>query len=63
MTANQYRKIREGIGTQEEVAAMLGVHAQTISKRERGVEPISTEAALALEKLAERAPNRDRKNG
>lgn len=51
MTPIAYRKLRESIGTQAAVAEKLGVDAQTISNRERGVYPITREAELALRYL------------
>jgi len=46
----EYQTQRQLRGTQESVAAQLGVHAQTIAKRERGASdaPITREAWLAL---------------
>ena len=51
MTAKQYKKVRESIGTQSEVAKMLKIARPTISHRERGRHPITREATLALQKL------------
>ncbi len=50
MTPADYQRERQLRGTQESVAAQLGVHAQTIAKRERGAPdaPITREAWLAL---------------
>ena len=50
MTPADYQRHRQLRGTQESVAAQLGVHAQTIAKRERGAPdaPITREAWLAL---------------
>lgn len=53
MTADEYRALRERVGSQREVAARLGVHFMTISKRERGVLPVTEEAAIAIRCLAE----------
>jgi transcriptional regulator with XRE-family HTH domain len=46
----EYKAQRQLRGTQESVAAQLGVHPQTIAKRERGTAdaPITREAWLAL---------------
>ena len=57
MTAAEYRKIRKHLGTQAEVAALLGVDRVTVSKRENGDAryPISKEAALALRQLEDAA--------
>lgn len=48
MTAKQYRRTRRNIGSQRFVAGLLKVHPRTISQRERGVNPITREAELAL---------------
>ena len=50
MSPAEYQTQRQLRGTQESVAAQLGVHAQTIAKRERGAPdaPITREAWLAL---------------
>lgn len=50
MSPAEYQRERQLRGTQESVAAQLGIHAQTIAKRERGAPdaPITREAALAL---------------
>lgn len=49
MSPREYRDIRKGLGlSQPELARLLGVHEMTISKRERGENPITSEAALAL---------------
>lgn len=63
MTPSEYRTLRRIIGTQQEAAAVLGVHRVTIAGRERGDPryPISQEAALAIEaaaRLKGRAPKR-----
>lgn len=55
-----YKAIRQTIGTQAEVAAMLETARETIARRETGKDRITTEAALALEALAarkEKSPN------
>jgi DNA-binding transcriptional regulator YiaG len=51
MTRAQYRKLRQSIGSQPEVAKLLGVHPITISKRERGEIAINKEAVIALRAL------------
>jgi len=49
MTPEQYRRLRLAAGlTQKELAARLGVSANTVARRERGERPISEEAAHAL---------------
>lgn len=55
MKPTQYAALRRSVGTQAEVARMLGVHPITVSQRERGASPITPEAALAMRKLAEEA--------
>ena len=53
MTPAEYRAAREKLGTQPEVAALLGVTPGTLSKRERGEPgyPITREAELAIKAL------------
>ena len=50
MNPFEYQTERKKRGTQASVAALLGVHPQTIAKRERGAPdaPITREAWLAL---------------
>lgn len=50
MTPADYQRERQLRGTQESVAAQLGVHPQTLAKRERGAPDahITREAWLAL---------------
>ena len=52
MNAQQYKDQRSNLGTQAEVAAMLGVTRGTIAKRETGTVEINREAELALLMLA-----------
>lgn len=54
MTPATYQAARKLIGTQTEVAAMLELDPQTISRRERGELPITREAALAIDALKAR---------
>lgn len=54
MTPATYQSARKRIGTQEQVAAMLELDPQTISRRERGELPITREAALAMDALQAR---------
>lgn len=56
MTPAQYKAARERIGTQEEVAKMLGINRVTIAKREAGTKgwPITREAELAITALKKR---------
>jgi transcriptional regulator with XRE-family HTH domain len=51
MTPKQYRAERRKRGSQTEVAKLLGVDPQTISRRERGELPINKEAEMALRAL------------
>ena len=48
MEPEQYRKVRESIGSQVLVANKLGLNKMTISNRERGRYHISREAELAI---------------
>lgn len=48
MTKEQYRRTRQLVGTQKEVADLLGVSRTTVVKRESGAWGISVEAGLAL---------------
>jgi len=53
MLGNEYRQQRERAGlTQKELAARLGVHPMTISKRERDAMTITSEAEIALRQVA-----------
>ena len=54
MTPAAYQAARKRIGTQADVAALLNVDPQTISRRERGELPITREAALAMDALKSR---------
>ena len=60
MTREDYKVTREHLGTQAEVAAMLGVNRVTVAKRENGTMTITNEAVLALQSL--RSPKRARKS-
>ena len=60
MTAAEYKATREPLGTQTEVAAMLGVNRVTVAKRENGTMTITNEAVLAIQSL--RRPRRVRKS-
>ena len=49
MTPAEYRAHREKLGlTQAELAALLGVPRESISRRENGEQRITAEAVLAL---------------
>jgi DNA-binding XRE family transcriptional regulator len=48
MTSAAYKRLRESLGTQTEVAKRLGVRQETISRRENGKLPINAEAADAM---------------
>ena len=54
--ACSYKTARERLGTQAEVAAMLGVNRVTVAKRENGTMTITNEAVLAIQSL--RSPKR-----
>ena len=60
MTAAEYKATREPLGTQTEVAAMLGVNRVTVAKRENGTMTLTNEAVLAIQSL--RRPKRVRKS-
>lgn len=51
-TRETYRATRRKLGTQADVAALLGIHRTTLAKRESALEPISTEAALAMRAIS-----------
>lgn len=54
MTPRQMAKAREGLGlSQAALAERLNVHPMTVSKWERGQQPIPTMAALAVRCIAE----------
>jgi DNA-binding XRE family transcriptional regulator len=48
MEPEQYRQLRQNVGTQETVAVQLGINRVTLARRETGALPINHEAALAL---------------
>ena len=48
MSAQKYREIREGIGSQDVVAKRLGVDKRTIQRRENGGMKVAREAELAI---------------
>lgn len=49
MTADEYRRVRRSIGlTQHELADRIGRHPSIVSKRERGLKPVTREAELAI---------------
>lgn len=58
MTPAEYKAERQRRGTQTSVAALLDVHQETISRRETGDIPITTEAKRALLSL----PKKRKKN-
>ena len=60
MSPTEYKATREHLGTQAEVAAMLGVNRVTVAKRENGTMTITNEAVLAIQSL--RRPRRKRKS-
>lgn len=51
MTAAEYKATRERLGTQAEVACLLGVNRVTVAKRESGAVEITKEAGLALARI------------
>lgn len=62
MNANDYKSERERRGTQEEVAALLGVSRVTIARRETGTRPVIREAWLALLALPKKRARAKRPN-
>jgi transcriptional regulator with XRE-family HTH domain len=48
MNAEQYRTLRQSIGSQNFVAQRLGIDPQTLSNRERAVHRITKEQEFAL---------------
>ena len=60
MTSAEYKAARERLGTQAEVASLLGINRVTVAKREGGA-LVTREAELAI--LALRKPKRSRKQG
>lgn len=60
MTATEYKSTRERLGTQAEVARLLGVNRVTVAKRENGTMTITNEAVLAIQSL--RRPRGKRKS-
>lgn len=61
MTATDYKATRKRLGTQAEVAALLGVDRVTVARRETGKLRITDEAALALDALQARRGRPTRK--
>jgi len=56
MTPDQYRRTRRRLGlTQRQLAGELGITYVSVGRRERGEEPISREAELALWGVAAQA--------
>ena len=62
MTASEYKSERERRGTQEEVAALLGVSRVTIARRETGTRPVIREAWLSLLALPKKRKRSKRPN-
>jgi len=60
MNPTEYKSARERLGTQAEVASLLGVNRVTVAKRENGTMTITNEAVLAIQSL--RRPKRSRKS-
>jgi len=48
MTAKKYKKLRKSLGTQQEVAELLGVTRGLIGLRETRKANITTEASIAM---------------
>ena len=62
MNADAYKTERERRGTQEEVAAVLGVSRVAVARRETGTRPVSREAWLSLLALPEKRKRAKRHN-
>jgi DNA-binding transcriptional regulator YiaG len=58
MTPSVCKSTRERIGTQAQVAAMLGVHRVTVAKWETGALPVPRMASIALASLSKGAKSR-----
>jgi DNA-binding transcriptional regulator YiaG len=62
VTSKEAKRIRKRLGmTQVELAEKLGIHSMTVSKWERGVEPVQKQTALVLELLVKTAKPRKKK--
>ena len=48
MTPEEYKQARKARGTQQEIAAVLGLNYRTIQRREAGASEITAEAVIAL---------------
>lgn len=59
MTAAEYKAEREERGTQEGVAALLGISRVSVARRETGEQPISREAELAILSLPKKRKKRE----
>lgn len=59
MTAAEYQSERKQRGTQEGVAALLGVSRVSVARRETGEQPISREAELAILSLPKERKKRE----
>ena len=57
MTRDDYKKLREQLGTQEQVARELGVTSTTIARREQGVVKVTREHEYALRYAAREREN------
>jgi hypothetical protein len=62
MNATGYKAERERRGTQDEIAAALGVSRVTIARRETGTRPVIREAWLALLALPKKRRSAKRHN-
>jgi len=49
----QYKKLRKTLGTQQDVAELLGVTRKTVQERELKKVKIKTEAGLAIQMLSQ----------
>ena len=54
MNATKYSKLRDRIGSQQQVADLLGVDIRTVQRRECGFIPVTPEAARSIMALRAR---------
>lgn len=63
MSPEEYKALRESVGTQPRVADLLGLSRPTIAGREDGTRRITEEAAIAIRELARTAKKRPPRKG
>lgn len=52
LTATKYKALRQTLGTQTEVARMLGIGLRTLQHREAGDHPVNLEMTIAMRALS-----------